>query len=65
MKQLLIIGVVLLGFNSCKKDECQTCTKTIGGFAGNIVDEQREVCSKSEAERLEASSAGTTVWTCN
>lgn len=53
-----------IGLSSCKKDECQTCTKTIGGVAGTFVDEEREVCDDSEAADLEASSGGTTVWTC-
>ena len=66
MKYILIVTTILLAFTStsCKKDECQTCTKTIGGFAGNFTDEVREVCNDNEATELEESSSGTTVWTC-
>jgi len=60
---LVLTAISLLTFSSCKK-ECQTCTKTIGGVAGNFVDEEREVCDENEANDLEDSSAGTTVWTC-
>jgi hypothetical protein len=55
---------MLIALMSCKKDKCQTCTKTIGGVAGNVVDEVREVCDEDEASNLEASSSGTTVWKC-
>jgi len=55
---------MLIALMSCKKDKCQTCTKTIGGVAGNVVDEVRNVCDEDEASNLEASSAGTTVWKC-
>jgi len=54
----------MLAFVSCKKEDCQTCTKTIGGVAGNFTDEVREVCNDNEAVQLEESSSGTTVWTC-
>jgi|TARA_R110000737_G_C14617083_1_gene492157 hypothetical protein len=64
MKNLLIITTILFALISCKKDKCQTCTKTIGGVAGNVVDEVREVCDEDEISNLEASSAGTTVWKC-
>jgi hypothetical protein len=30
MKYQLIITMVLFALTSCKKDDCQTCTKTIG-----------------------------------
>jgi hypothetical protein len=61
--KLLIITTILF---SCAEDEndCQTCTKTIGGVAGNFVDEIREVCNESDVIALEESSSGTTVWTC-
>lgn len=52
----------VLGFLSCKK--CETCTKTIGGIAGDIVMETKEVCDADEIKALEASSSGTTVWAC-
>ncbi len=53
----------LLVFTSCS-DDCQTCTKTIGGIAGNVTDEVREVCDDDEANDLIDSSTGTTIWTC-
>lgn len=64
MKYLTIAVLILIGLSSCKDDDCQTCTKTIGGVAGNTTDEIREVCDDNEAMRLETSSSGTTVWTC-
>jgi hypothetical protein len=64
MKNLIIATTMLIALMSCKKDKCQTCTKTIGGVAGNVVDEVREVCDEDEASNLEASSSGTTVWKC-
>uniref|UniRef100_UPI00404B9340 hypothetical protein n=1 Tax=Fulvivirga sp. TaxID=1931237 RepID=UPI00404B9340 len=64
MRKIFLALALLLAFTSCKKDECQTCTKTIGGIAGNITAEIREVCDDSEATKLEASSEGTTVWSC-
>jgi len=64
MRYFLIFTVVLITLISCKKDDCQTCTKTIGGVAGNFTDEVREVCDDNEATDLEESSSGTTVWTC-
>ena len=63
MKYLFFITIAILAMNSCK-DNCQTCTKTIGGVAGNETVEVREVCDENEAIDLEASSSGTTVWTC-
>jgi hypothetical protein len=64
MNKIFLVIVLMLTFAACKKDECQTCTKTIGGFSGNITAEVREVCDESEATKLEASSEGTTVWVC-
>jgi hypothetical protein len=64
MKYILIIITAMLAFVSCKKEDCQTCTKTIGGVAGNFTDEVREVCNDNEAAQLEQSSSGTTIWTC-
>jgi hypothetical protein len=64
MKNLMIAVFFLIGFSSCEKEECQTCTKTIGGFAGNFTDEVREVCDTNEARELEESSSGTTTWEC-
>jgi len=43
----------------------QTCTKTIGGVAGNIPLETIEVCNVNEADSLVTSSSGTTVWECD
>ncbi len=62
MKYVLIFAVFLIASTSCKKDNCQTCTKTIGGFAGTYTDEIREVCDNNEATELEESSSGTTVF---
>ena len=66
MKYSIIIITILiaLGSYSCKKENCQICTKTIGGFAGDITDEVREVCDEDEATKLEESSSGTIVWQC-
>jgi|GEM_PF-1217443 len=66
MKYLFISTIILfsISLSSCNKDNCQTCTKTIGGVAGNFVDEEREVCNEIEANSLESSSSGTTVWKC-
>ena len=66
MKYLFVASALLfsISLSSCNKEECQTCTKTIGGVAGTFVDEERQVCSDIEANTLEASSGGTTVWTC-
>jgi hypothetical protein len=60
---LIILGLSLI---ACSDDsgDCQTCTKTIGGVAGNSIEEVKEVCNSTEANNLEASSSGTTVWTC-
>jgi hypothetical protein len=54
--------LLLCSLGSCQ--ECQTCIKTIGGVAGTFVDEERKVCDEEDARILEASSTGTTVWTC-
>jgi hypothetical protein len=62
-KQVLFLVMILIGASSCQK--CQTCTKTIGGVAGNFVAETREVCDDQEATTLEFSSSGTTVWSCD
>lgn len=59
-----LLFIILMIISSCKKDDCQTCTKTIGGVAGNSTEEIREVCDEREAERLEGSSQSTTVWDC-
>jgi hypothetical protein len=64
MKKIFLALGFMIAFAACKKDECQTCTKTIGGFTGNITAEVKEVCNDDEATKLEASSQGTTVWTC-
>ena len=64
MKNALILTTLLFAFASCKNDNRQTCTKTIGGVAGTDVMETREVCDNNEAAKLEESSSGTTVWTC-
>jgi hypothetical protein len=66
MKHILSATTILtfLILSSCQKNNCQTCTKTIGGFAGNITDEVKEVCNDNEATELEATSSGTTVWEC-
>ena len=41
-----------------------SCTKTIGGVAGNITDEVKTVCDEKEAQNLEDSSQSITVWEC-
>ncbi len=64
LKITAVLAIAFMAFNACDKDDCETCTQTIGGVAGNEVMEERVVCDKEEAESLEASSAGTTVWTC-
>lgn len=66
MKHILSATTILtfLILSSCQKNNCQTCTKTIGGFAGNITDEVKEVCNDNEATELEVTSSGTTVWEC-
>lgn len=61
---IFIIVIISAFIISCSKDKCQTCTKTIGGVAGNYTDEVKEVCNNSEAQKLEESSASTTVWKC-
>ena len=61
---LIIIGITLISLTSCKKDNCQTCTKTIGGFGGNITVKERVICNENVANNLEKSSSGTTVWDC-
>lgn len=60
----LIIISISTFINSCSKEKCQTCTKTIGGVAGNITVEVRKVCDEQEAQELEDSSSGTTHWEC-
>ena len=66
MKLIRIIPLIILFFavQSCKKNNCETCTKTIGGFAGTDTMEQKEVCDPQEIKDLEASSSGTTIWDC-
>ena len=64
MRSYLLLMAILFSITACKKENCQTCTKTIGGVAGNITDETKEVCSDIEATELEESSSGTTVWSC-
>jgi hypothetical protein len=64
MRTYLLSITILFSITACKKENCQTCTKTIGGVAGNFTDEVREVCDDDEATELEESSSGTTVWTC-
>ena len=49
---------------SCSKNKCETCTKTVGGIAGNEILETKKVCGKDEINAVEASSSGTTVWSC-
>lgn len=61
---LLCITLIGLLFNSCKKGNCQTCTRIMGGVAGNINVEERKVCDEDEAQKLEKSSSGTTTWEC-
>ncbi len=60
----LLIPIILIALISCNKNKCQTCTKAIGGVAGNITTEERTVCDDDEITNLENSSSGTTVWTC-
>lgn len=64
ISRLIITSFFTLTLVSCTKDKCQICTKTIGGVAGNILIEDKEVCNNIEAQELEASSSGTTVWNC-
>ena len=64
MKKLTGLLIMTMAIIACKKEDCQRCTKTIGGVTGNIVDEVRDVCNESEALELEKSSYGTTVWKC-
>ncbi len=64
MKYFLIFPIILITLISCKKKPCQTCTKTIGGVAGNITTEVLEVCDENQISNLESFSSGTTVWTC-
>ncbi len=49
---------------SCSKENCKTCQKIVGGVAGNTLLEERTVCNKNKIEKLEKSSSGTTVWSC-
>ena len=60
---ILLLSLTVI-FISCSKDPCQDCFKTIGGIAGTDTVETREVCDEDDAENLEASSSGTTVWDC-
>ncbi len=55
---------IIFVLNSCNKDECQNCYKTIGGVAGTDTVEIKEVCDEDDAENLEASSHGTIIWDC-
>jgi len=67
MKKIIsiyILTTLLLFMLSCTKEKCQTCTKTIGGAAGNITAEIKTVCDEKEAQSLENSSQSTTVWEC-
>lgn len=66
LKYFALFSILSMAFyvSSCKKSQCEECTKTIGGFAGNSVMEQRTVCNDNEISDLEASSSGTTVWEC-
>lgn len=67
MKDFLSIITIVIGSlfsSSCSKEKCQTCTKTIGGVNGNIKAEVKQICDEQEAQTLEASSKGTTVWDC-
>lgn len=66
MKNSLLLVAIVLALVSCKdkEDDCQTCTKTTGGVAGNFTEEVREVCDDEKVKELEESSAGTSIWTC-
>ena len=61
--RILLFSMFLAPSGGCQK--CLTCTKTIGGVAGNFVAETRQECDYSEARTLEDSSSGTTVWSCD
>ena len=55
----IILFVLIFTCFSCQKN-CETCTKPIGGIAGNSVMETKKVCNQKEINELEASSSGTT-----
>jgi hypothetical protein len=62
MKKIFFVLTCYILFTGCKK--CEQCTKTIGGIAGDIVLESKEVCNEDDIKTLESSSSGTTVWSC-
>jgi hypothetical protein len=64
LTQLLVISIAFFSLG-CAKKNCPKCTKTIGGFTGNIVVEERTVCNAEERQQLIESSSGTTMWTCD
>ncbi len=64
MRKTFYLLLVVVFVSSCVGKHCATCTKTIGGVAGNEILEVKEVCDESEASELEGSSSGTTVWDC-
>jgi len=63
MNKFVIYFSLIIVVVSCQKN-CQTCEKSIGGVVSTDVVETKEVCDAQEAQNLEDSSAGTTVWNC-